>query len=43
MEILQQEITEPFKMIDVSGLKSAGYFVRVTGERTVHLSIFITP
>jgi photosystem II stability/assembly factor-like uncharacterized protein len=41
MEILQKEITEPSTTIDVSGLKSGVYFVRVTGDKWVQVGKFI--
>jgi hypothetical protein len=34
-QLLQQTITEPTTTIDVSGLKSGVYFVRLTGDKTV--------
>jgi len=40
-QFLQQEITEPNAIIDVSGLKSGVYFVRVTSERTVQVGKFV--
>lgn len=40
-QLLQQDITETATTIDVSGLKSGVYFVRVTGERAVLVGKFI--
>ncbi|MFH1160953.1 MAG: T9SS type A sorting domain-containing protein [bacterium] len=40
-EILQQEITEPTTTVDVSGLKSGVYFVRVKGDKNVSVGKFV--
>jgi len=41
LEFPQQEITEPTTTINVSGLNSGIYFVRLMGERTVQVGKFI--
>jgi len=40
-QILQQELTEPTTAVDVSGLKSGVYVVRVFGEKGVQVGKFI--
>jgi len=40
-QLLQQEITEPKTIIDISSLPSGVFFVRLTGERTVNVGKFI--
>jgi hypothetical protein len=40
-QLLRQEITEPTTTIDVRGLKSGVYFVRLTGERTAQVGKFV--
>jgi len=40
-QLVQQEITEPSTTIDLSGLKSGVYFVRLTGERTLQVGKFV--
>jgi hypothetical protein len=40
-QLLQQEFTEPSTTVDVSGLPSGVYFVRLTGERMLQMGKFI--
>ena len=40
-ELLKQPITEPKTVVDISTLPNGIYFVRVTGDKAVHVGMFV--